>query len=210
MLCNIESFSYTYFIKFVGSLERNQHITLAHVNPECFNKPEQEGTGLCTMWFIGLVFAKTENLNVDLTYDIKTFTDAVHRQANNIKMFKEGMKIEARHVKRKQLHQYLSPSLLKRERKTSTGSAISTTPVTINNTVTSNTTTATNNTQQAINKNGIESRKRLSDNTVDFNMKKSRISEEVPSNVSSEFVENHSSSNSDDNQFFNDTESKQL
>ncbi|XP_044728354.1 poly(A) polymerase type 3 [Chrysoperla carnea] len=166
----------------VGSLERNQHITLAHVNPECFNKPEQEGTGLCTMWFIGLVFAKTENLNVDLTYDIKTFTDAVHRQANNIKMFKEGMKIEARHVKRKQLHQYLSPSLLKRERKTSTGSAISTTPVTINNTVTSNTTTATNNTQQAINKNGIESRKRLSDNTVDFNMKKSRLSEEIPSN----------------------------
>jgi hypothetical protein len=28
------------------------------------------------MWFIGLVFAKTENLNVDLTYDIQSFTDS--------------------------------------------------------------------------------------------------------------------------------------
>lgn len=69
------------------------------------------------MWFIGLEFAKSENLNVVLTFDIKSFTDNVNRHAININMYKEGMKLEARHVKRKQLHQYLSPSLLKRERK---------------------------------------------------------------------------------------------
>lgn len=32
-------------------------------------------------------------------------------------MLKEGMWIEAKHVKRKDLHTYVSPSLLKKERK---------------------------------------------------------------------------------------------
>lgn len=34
-------------------------------------------------------------------------------------MLKEGMKIEARHVRRKQLSQYIEPSFIKRERKVS-------------------------------------------------------------------------------------------
>lgn len=104
-----------------GTLERNQHITLAHINPESFNQIEsqREPNTVCTLWFIGLEFAKSENLNVVLTYDIKSFTDNVNRHALNINMYKEGMKLEARHVKRKQLHQHLSPSLLKRERKNS-------------------------------------------------------------------------------------------
>lgn len=34
-------------------------------------------------------------------------------------MLKEGMKIEARHVRRKQLSQYIDASYVKRERKTS-------------------------------------------------------------------------------------------
>nr|CAD7586327.1 unnamed protein product [Timema genevievae] len=103
----------------IGNLERNQHITLAHVNPECFPPLEPESDKFCTMWFIGLVFAKTENLNVDLTYDIQSFTDSVHRQAALIKMLKDGMKIEARHVKRKQLHNYLPLPIIKKEKKTS-------------------------------------------------------------------------------------------
>ena len=45
------------------------------------------------MWFIGLVFDKT-NVNVDLTYDISSFTDAVHYQAENTNMLREGMTIE--------------------------------------------------------------------------------------------------------------------
>ena len=28
-----------------------------------------------TKWFIGLVFIKAENVNIDLTYDIQSFTD---------------------------------------------------------------------------------------------------------------------------------------
>lgn len=135
----------------INTLERNQHITIAHVNPECFNsvplhtnggqplalppgatppaaadtpgdvKLNDKGEVIpnhCSMWFIGLVFEKT-NVNVDLTYDISTFTKAVHFQAENTSMLREGMSIEARHVRRKELHQYLSPSLLRRERLTS-------------------------------------------------------------------------------------------
>lgn len=145
----------------IGNLERNQHITLAHVNPDSFPHLDAQAdtATYCSMWFIGLDFLKSENLNVDLTYDIQSFTETVNRQAMNIKMFKEGMKIEARHVKRKQLHQYLSPSLLKRERKNSV-------------------TNATSNS-----KNGTESRKRLSDSaleTVAAN-KKTRLSDEIHS-----------------------------
>ncbi|XP_047541008.1 poly(A) polymerase type 3 [Vanessa atalanta] len=131
----------------IATLERNQHITIAHVNPECYNSvPLSTNNGqplalppgtpvpadialneinkndkgevianVCSMWFIGLVFDKT-NVNVDLTYDISSFTKAVHYQAENTNMLREGMTIEARHVRRKQLHQFLSPSLLKRER----------------------------------------------------------------------------------------------
>ena len=60
----------------IGNLERNQHITLAHVNPESYPHSDPEPGKVCTMWFIGLVFKKTENLNVDLTYDIHSFTNS--------------------------------------------------------------------------------------------------------------------------------------
>ncbi|KAF9801517.1 hypothetical protein SFRURICE_006762 [Spodoptera frugiperda] len=133
----------------ITTLERNTHITIAHVNPECYNsvplntnngqplalppgapmpadpspevKKNENGeviANYCSMWFIGLVFEKT-NLNVDLTCDIQTFTEAVNYQAENTNMLREGMTIEARHVRRKQLHQYLSASLLRRERTSS-------------------------------------------------------------------------------------------
>ncbi|KAL0810507.1 hypothetical protein ABMA28_010628 [Loxostege sticticalis] len=133
----------------ITTLERNQHITIAHVNPECYNSvPLHTNNGhpmalppgspvptdpapeinnddngeripnFCSMWFIGLVFEKT-SVTVDLTYDISSFTKAVHYQAENNNMLRGGMTIEARHVRRKQLHQYLSGSLLRRERTTS-------------------------------------------------------------------------------------------
>lgn len=113
------------------NLERNQHINLAHVNPKCFEQHEQNQTErqresdgsrastLCSLWFIGLEFERSENLNVDLTESIQSFTDSVHKHAVHIKLLKDGMKIEARHVRRKQLSQYLDPNLLKRERKNS-------------------------------------------------------------------------------------------
>ncbi|XP_065344500.1 poly(A) polymerase type 3 [Cloeon dipterum] len=107
----------------IGNLERNKFITIAHINPKSYIPIEDSvAEKFCNSWFIGLEFAKTENLNIDLTVDIKAFTDLVDRQA--VKMGKNGSKVDAKYVKRKQLNQYLPISVtgaLKRERKSSTG-----------------------------------------------------------------------------------------
>ncbi|XP_029407061.2 poly(A) polymerase type 3 [Bactrocera dorsalis] len=114
----------------VANLERNEHISLARVNPKCFDykkcdaKTQSEsGTPtafqapFCSMWFIGLEFASAKNLNVNLTACIQTFTDQVMQHAANINMLKYGMQLDTCHVKRKDLSQYLDKDFLKRERK---------------------------------------------------------------------------------------------
>ncbi|KAM8782523.1 poly(A) polymerase alpha isoform 4-T4 [Rhynchonycteris naso] len=106
----------------VGSLEKNEFITLAHVNPQSFPAPREspDKEEFRTMWVIGLVFKKTENsenLSVDLTYDIQSFTDTVYRQAINSKMFEVDMKIAAMHVRRKQLHELLPNHVLQKKKK---------------------------------------------------------------------------------------------
>lgn len=106
----------------VGNLERNDFINLAHVNPQSFpgSKENRSENEYVSMWFIGILFKKVENaesVNIDLTYDIQSFTDTVYRQANNINMLKDGMKIEATHVKKKQLHQYLPPELIQKKKR---------------------------------------------------------------------------------------------
>lgn len=106
----------------VGNLERNEYINLAHVNPQSFpgSKENRSENDYMSMWFIGILFKKVENaesVNIDLTYDIQSFTDTVYRQANNINMLKDGMKIEATHVKKKQLHQYLPPELVQKKKR---------------------------------------------------------------------------------------------
>ncbi|KAM9187876.1 poly(A) polymerase gamma [Dugong dugon] len=108
----------------VGNLERNEFITLAHVNPQSFpgNKEHHKDNNYVSMWFLGIIFRRVENaesVNIDLTYDIQSFTDTVYRQANNINMLKEGMKIEATHVKKKQLHHYLPSETLQKKKKQS-------------------------------------------------------------------------------------------
>ncbi|KAK7140234.1 hypothetical protein R3I94_012747 [Phoxinus phoxinus] len=106
----------------VGNLERNEYITLAHVNPQSFpgSKENRNENEFVAMWFIGISFKKLDNsdcVNIDLTYDIQSFTDTVYRQASNINMLKDGMTIEATHVKKKQLHHYLPPELVQRKKK---------------------------------------------------------------------------------------------
>ncbi|TSK22701.1 Poly(A) polymerase gamma [Bagarius yarrelli] len=110
----------------VGNLERNEYITLAHVNPQSFpwSKESRNENEFVSMWFIGIIFKKLENadcVNIDLTYDIQSFTDTVYRQASNINMLKDGMTIEATHVRKKQLHQYLPAELVQRGKKKSLG-----------------------------------------------------------------------------------------
>ncbi|XP_018595700.2 poly(A) polymerase gamma isoform X1 [Scleropages formosus] len=103
----------------VASLERNEYITLAHVNPQSFPGSKDE-SDFVSMWFIGIIFKKVENaesMNIDLTGDIQAFTDTVYRQASNVNMLKDGMKIDAMHVKKRQLHQYLPPEVVQKKKK---------------------------------------------------------------------------------------------
>nr|XP_027812022.1 poly(A) polymerase beta [Marmota flaviventris] len=105
----------------VGSLEKNEFITLAHVNPQSFPAPKEnpDKEEFRTMWVIGLVLKKPENsetLSIDLTYDIQSFTDTVCRQAINSKMFEMDMKIAAMHLRRKELHQLLPNHVLQKKK----------------------------------------------------------------------------------------------
>lgn len=98
----------------VGNLERNPFIKLAHVTPESFGPlDESDGHYMCK-WFIGLTFNKVENANVDLTFDIQSFTNIVYKGAMHIKLYKEDMTVEIKHVKRKQLDQFVPASVLAR------------------------------------------------------------------------------------------------
>ncbi|NWW05005.1 PAPOG polymerase, partial [Oreocharis arfaki] len=106
----------------VGNLERNEFITIAHVQPQSFpgNKDLYNQSGYVSMWFLGLVFKKAESAvktNVDLTHGIQSFTDTVYRQASALNILKEGMKIEATYVKRKQLHYFLPAGTLQKRKK---------------------------------------------------------------------------------------------
>ncbi|XP_076463451.1 poly(A) polymerase beta-like [Babylonia areolata] len=96
----------------VGNLERNPFIKLAHVMPESYGPVnESEGQYMCK-WFIGLVFNNTQTSNIDLTYDIQSFSDAVHKQAMHIHLFKEGMKVEITYLRKKQLSSYVPKHIL--------------------------------------------------------------------------------------------------
>ncbi|NWV71039.1 PAPOG polymerase, partial [Malurus elegans] len=106
----------------VGNLERNEFITIAHVQPQSFpgNEDLYKESGYVSMWFLGLVFKKAESAvktNVDLTHGIQSFTDTVYRQASALNILKEGMKIEATYVKRKQLHYFLPAETLQKRKK---------------------------------------------------------------------------------------------
>lgn len=44
-------------------------------------EPQEAAPEFCSMWFIGLEFERSANLNVDLTVSIQSFTDSVHKHA---------------------------------------------------------------------------------------------------------------------------------
>lgn len=77
----------------ITSLELNQHISLVHVNPKCFERSKSIADAnadaddklvsapFCSMWFIGLQFERTEKLNIDLTETLRNFREHVHKHA---------------------------------------------------------------------------------------------------------------------------------
>ncbi|XP_009079137.1 PREDICTED: poly(A) polymerase gamma, partial [Acanthisitta chloris] len=106
----------------VGNLERNEFVTIAHVQPQSFpgNEDLCKQSGYVSMWFLGLVFKKVESAektNIDLTYGVQSFTDTVYRQAIALNILKEGMKLDATYVKRKHLRYFLPAETLQKRRK---------------------------------------------------------------------------------------------
>jgi len=105
----------------VTSLDRNSNINLVHISPDTLGPPPDAApdSHVC-IWALGLVFNKSEHLNVDLTLEIQTFTEHVHKQAYstaNKGSLKEGNKLDVKYVKRKQLPQYLPATTILQMRK---------------------------------------------------------------------------------------------
>lgn len=102
----------------VGNLER-EAIELAHVWPKTYPSLEPGKEKTTCYWFIGLVIKTTPTtpvageapanaqINLDLTTPIRVFCELVMRGAITIKMWKEGMRVEAVYRKRRQLMDYI-------------------------------------------------------------------------------------------------------
>ncbi|CAH1993953.1 unnamed protein product [Acanthoscelides obtectus] len=82
----------------ITNLERNQFISLAHINPERYEmlEAQKEADTHCSMWFIGLEFSKTESVSVNLTREIQIFTEKVDNHANDCNLLKVGMSLDVR------------------------------------------------------------------------------------------------------------------
>nr|XP_026692394.1 poly(A) polymerase beta isoform X2 [Ciona intestinalis] len=110
----------------VGYLERNDYILIAHINQTGYPQEVKEKdvtTAYVNRWFLGLRFVKDLiSTNINLTHDIQAFTDTLHRQAHNSKVFKEGMKVEATYSRRSQLPKYLPESIAATIRRSSKSS----------------------------------------------------------------------------------------
>eukprot|EP00118_Oscarella_pearsei_P007994 m.40240 g.40240 ORF g.40240 m.40240 type:complete len:617 (+) comp32930_c0_seq18:98-1948(+) len=100
----------------ITSLEQSDSIFLAHVNPKQFPGIDSAEE---TQWFIGIEFERLEHLKIDLTFEIQTFVNTVHRTALSSSILKEGMKVEATYVKKKRLSECLPAGYLKTIRKRS-------------------------------------------------------------------------------------------
>ncbi|GIX70780.1 poly(A) polymerase alpha [Caerostris extrusa] len=101
----------------ITHLERHPSIELAHVHPQTYTPLEAEADVYQSMWYMGLKFNKSENINVDLTHDIQQFSDSLTRQASSNNVYKKGMKIESKHVRRKELSKYIPAHLLGKSKK---------------------------------------------------------------------------------------------
>ncbi|KAM7368172.1 hypothetical protein PAMP_014418 [Pampus punctatissimus] len=90
----------------VGILERNEHISLVHVNVQPFpgSRMANNKERMSTIWLIGVLFKEDhENLKISLMSDLLSFSDTVYSQAEHCKIYEEGMTISTTYVKRENL-----------------------------------------------------------------------------------------------------------
>ncbi|KJH46291.1 Poly(A) polymerase central domain protein [Dictyocaulus viviparus] len=100
----------------IGALERNQGISLAHINPRQY-KPLPSaiptfGAGyenpVCTLWFIGLEFDRAMAKAFDLTVEISQFHHIIVTTGIKMKQYNEGMKVDLQYVKRSDVGHWIS------------------------------------------------------------------------------------------------------
>ncbi|AWO95712.1 putative poly(A) polymerase type 3-like [Scophthalmus maximus] len=91
----------------VGTLERNAHIAIAHVNIQPFSGPEKTGDreGMSTKWLIGLFLKRdrSKNQRIDLATSLLSWSDTVYSLAEKGQLYKEGMSLSATCVTRDSL-----------------------------------------------------------------------------------------------------------
>ncbi|XP_022612748.1 poly(A) polymerase beta [Seriola dumerili] len=93
----------------VGILERNVHVSLAHVHLQPFHGPGKDNNkeGVITTWMIGLslVFNTdgSKNQKIDLTPDLLSFTETIYSQAESCRTYEEGMTVSATYGSRENL-----------------------------------------------------------------------------------------------------------
>ncbi|KAF2364384.1 Poly(A) polymerase central domain [Trinorchestia longiramus] len=97
----------------ISSLEHNPSITAVHINPAGLTSIDEDYKDVPhTVWFLGVDFNKQHHANIDLTSDINKFVEVVYKHGTLSKAYKEGMEVNCKYVKRKQLNQYLSQETL--------------------------------------------------------------------------------------------------
>lgn len=120
----------------VSKLEINDMIELAHVFPTSYGSPENVES--LAMWFVGLSFKKADekekdnkSVNVNLTYEIQMFTNAVMKSGALIvsPQLTTGTELEVKHVRRKDLTNYLPSSVLPSKKKRSLATNNSPSPI---------------------------------------------------------------------------------
>lgn len=61
--------------------EKSENEKTPSETPSENEESQEQAPEFCSMWFIGLEFERSANLNVDLTVSIQSFTDSVHKHA---------------------------------------------------------------------------------------------------------------------------------
>ncbi|XP_076057041.1 poly(A) polymerase hiiragi isoform X2 [Oratosquilla oratoria] len=98
----------------ISGLEQNGAVKTIHINPTAFTTLDPEYQNKAhSAWFIGVEFKKSESTpNIDLTQEINKFVEVVYKQSNYNKAYKEGMEVNCKYVKKKQLSSFLSQETL--------------------------------------------------------------------------------------------------
>jgi len=97
----------------IGHLENNGGIELAHIYPTSYGPSSSDGQQHMSMWFIGLEFKKMPGgVNIEITFEIQAFINAVLTSSSKNLELQEGTHLEVKHVRKKQLAEYLPANAL--------------------------------------------------------------------------------------------------